>query len=180
MTDGGPSEGDGGRDRTDGPATPVELPNPPRPQPPGQSPQPASSFPGQDAATMRLIPTLPKPGVTPPPSMAERHSGKYVVKRELGRGGMGAVYLAEQTGLGREVAIKELVPSAAADPIALKRFLQEAQVMARTSHPNLVQVYDMEQIQGANYIVLEFVRGKSLRDLLMRGGIALPQLCAAM
>src|SRR5438876_3463345 len=180
MTDGGPSGGDGGRDRTNVPATPGELPNPPTPQPPGQSPQPASSFPGQDAATMRLIPTLPKPGVTPPPSMAERHIGKYVVKRELGRGGMGAVYLAEQTGLGREVAIKELVPSAAADPIALKRFLQEAQVMARTSHPNLVQVYDMEQIQGANYIVLEFVRGKSLRDLLNRGAIALPQVFAVM
>src|SRR5437867_5676740 len=180
MTDGGPSGGDGGRDRTNVPATPGELPNPPTPQPPGQSPQPASSFPGQEAATMGLIPTLPKPGVTPPPSMAERHIGKYVVKRELGRGGMGAVYLAEQTGLGREVAIKELIPSAAADPIALKRFLQEAQVMARTSHPNLVQVYDMEQIQGANYIVLEFVRGKSLRDLLNRGGIALPQVFAVM
>jgi len=112
--------------------------------------------------------------------MAERHIGKYVVKRELGRGGMGAVYLAEQTGLGREVAIKELIPSAAADPIALKRFLQEAQVMARTSHPNLVQVYDMEQIQGANYIVLEFVRGKSLRDWLNRGAIPLPQVFAVM
>src|SRR5881296_424422 len=180
MTDGGPSGGDGGRDRTNVPATPGELPNPPTPQPPGQSPQPASSFPGQEAATMRLIPTLPKPGVTPPPSMAERHIGKYVVKRELGRGGMGAVYLAEQTGLGREVAIKELIPSAAADPIALKRFLQEAQVMARTSHPNLVQVYDMEQIQGANYIVLEFVRGKSLRDWLNRGAIPPPQVFAVM
>ena len=129
---------------------------------------------------MRLMPTLPKPGVTPPAGMAERHIGKYVVKRELGRGGMGAVYLAEQTGLGREVAIKELVPSAAADPIALKRFLLEAQVMARTSHPNLVQVYDMEQIQGANYIVLEFVRGKSLRDWLNRGAIAVPQVFAVM
>src|SRR6266699_5235448 len=180
MTEGGPSGGDGGRGGTNVPATPGELPSAPTPQPPGQSPQPASSFPGQEAATMRLIPTLPKPGVTPPPSMAERHIGKYVVKRELGRGGMGAVYLAEQTGLGREVAIKELIPSAAADPIALKRILQEAQVMARTSHPNLVQVYDMEQLQGANYIVLEFVRGKSLRDWLNRGAIALPQVFAVM
>src|SRR6266581_4461543 len=180
MTEGGPSGGDGGRGGTNVPETPGELPAPPTPQPPGQSPQPASTFPSQEAATMRLIPTLPKPGVTPPPSMAERHIGKYVVKRELGRGGMGAVYLAEQTGLGREVAIKELIPSAAADPIALKRFLQEAQVMARTSHPNLVQVYDMEQIQGANYIVLEFVRGKSLRDWLNRGAIPLPQVFAVM
>src|SRR5438046_2737245 len=180
MTEGGQPGQDGGRDGTNVPATPGEPVSPPAPQAPSQSPPPVTSFPGQDAATMRLMPTLPKPGVTPPPSRAERHIGKYVVKRELGRGGMGAVYLAEQTGLGREVAIKELVPSAAADPIALKRFLQEAQVMARTSHPNLVQVYDMEQIQGANYLVLEFVRGKSLRDLLNRGAIALPQVFAVM
>src|SRR5438132_477847 len=180
MTEGGQPGQDGGRDGTNVPATPGEPVSPPAPQAPSQSPPPVSSFPGQDAATMRLMPTLPKPGVTPPPSMAERHIGKYVVKRELGRGGMGAVYLAEQTGLGREVAIKELIPSAAADPIALKRFLQEAQVMARTSHPNLVQVYDMEQIQGANYIVLEFVRGKSLRDWLNRGAIPPPQVFAVM
>ena len=180
MTEGGQPRGDGGRDGTNVPPTPGEPPTTPAAQPPSQTPVPASSFPSQDAATMRLMPTLPKPGVTPPASMAERRIGKYVVKRELGRGGMGAVYLAEQTGLGREVAIKELVPSAAADPIALKRFLQEAQVMARTSHPNLVQVYDMEQIQGSNYIVLEFVRGKSLRDWLNRGPIAMPQVFAVM
>ncbi len=180
MTEGGQSGGDGGRDGTNVPATPGEGLSPPAPQPPGAHPPPASTFPGQDAVTMRLMPVLPKPGVTPPAGMAERHIGKYVVKRELGRGGMGAVYLAEQTGLGREVAIKELVPSAAADPIALKRFLQEAQVMARTSHPNLVQVYDMEQIQGANYIVLEFVRGRSLRAWINRGGIPVPQVFAVM
>ena len=127
---------------------------------------------------MRLIPT----GISPaePADGGERRIGKYIVKRELGRGGMGAVYLAVQPGLGREVAIKELVPSAAADPTALKRFLQEAQVMARTSHPNLVQVHDLEQIGAANYIVLEFVRGKSLRDWLNKGEIPLPQVFAVM
>src|SRR5436305_718494 len=93
---------------------------------------------------------------------------------------MGAVYLAEQPGLGREVAIKELVPSAAADPTALKRFLQEAQVMARFSNPNLVQLHDMEQIGGFNYIVLEFVRGKSLREWLNRGSIPTPQVCSVV
>src|SRR5579859_3782977 len=149
--------------------------------PPESPPTPPSTLPGQDAATMRLMPVFTEtpsaPSADPP---GERRIGKYIVKRELGRGGMGAVYLAEQPGLGREVAIKELVPSAAADPTALKRFLQEAQVMARTSHPNLVQVHDLEQIGAANYIVLEFVRGKSLRDWLNRGEIPMPQVFAVM
>src|SRR5438132_3895247 len=163
------------------------APPPPRQPPPHYSgppahgsppPRPQSTFLGQDSATMRLIPT----GISPadPADGGERRIGKYIVKRELGRGGMGAVYLAVQPGLGREVAIKELVPSAAADPTALKRFLQEAQVMARTSHPNLVQVHDLEQIGAANYIVLEFVRGKSLRDWLNKGEIPLPQVFAVM
>ena len=135
---------------------------------------------------MRLIPVPPP--TTPPPSIAsittppqvpgERYIGKYRVKRELGRGGMGAVYLAEQPGLGREVAIKELIQSA--DPVALKRFLQEAQVMARTSHPNLVQVHDMELMGNINYLVLEFVRGRSLRDLMIQSQLPPPQVFAVM
>jgi serine/threonine-protein kinase len=116
----------------------------------------------------------------PPAPSGERLIGKYRIKGELGRGGMGAVYLAEQPGLGREVAIKELILSPAADPTALMRFLQEAQVMARTSHPNLVQVHDLEQIGEANYIVLEFVRGRSLRDRLNQGPIPMPQTFAVM
>jgi eukaryotic-like serine/threonine-protein kinase len=116
----------------------------------------------------------------PPAAPGERQIGKYRVKGELGRGGMGAVYLAEQPGLGREVAIKELILSPAADPTALMRFLQEAQVMARTSHPNLVQVHDLEQIGDANYIVLEFVRGRSLRDMVNQGPVPLPQTFAVM
>jgi serine/threonine protein kinase len=169
------------------PPTPGEQPVAPPEviqQPPASAvttpPTPQSSFPGQDAATMRLMPVYGDTPTTPPTPAGERRIGKYIIKRELGRGGMGAVYLAEQPGLGREVAIKELVPSAAADPTALKRFLQEAQVMARTSHPNLVQVHDLEQIGAANYIVLEFVRGKSLRDWLNRGEIPMPQVFAVM
>jgi serine/threonine protein kinase len=118
--------------------------------------------------------------VTTPPAIGGQYIGKYRVKSELGRGGMGAVYLAEQPGLGREVAIKQLIQSAATDPIALQRFMQEAQVMARTSHPNLVQVHDLELTGDANYIVLEFVRGKSLRDWIERGPIPPPQVFAIM
>jgi serine/threonine-protein kinase len=190
MTD----DGLGGGNRPDPvlPPTPGEQPVPPpdlirqppaaaAAPPPGPPAIPPSTFPSQDAATMRLMPVFSETPTTPPAGApGERRIGKYIIKRELGRGGMGAVYLAEQPGLGREVAIKELVPSAAADPTALKRFLQEAQVMARTSHPNLVQVHDLEQIGAANYIVLEFVRGKSLRDWLNRGDIPMPQVFAVM
>jgi eukaryotic-like serine/threonine-protein kinase len=134
---------------------------------------------------MRLIPvppaTTPPPAygsTTPPPVAGERYIGKYRVKGELGRGGMGAVYLAEQPGLGREVAIKELIQTA--DPTALKRFLQEAQVMARTSHPNLVQVHDMELQGNVNYLVLEFVKGRSLRVWIGQSQLPLPQVFAIM
>jgi len=182
MTDSG-QEGEKGPGQAV-PPTPGEQPaQPPQviEQPASAAPaQPASTFPGQDSATMRIMPTYPAASQPAAGAGEGRRIGKYIVKRELGRGGMGAVYLAEQPGLGREVAIKELVPSAAADPTALKRFLQEAQVMARTSHPNLVQVHDLEQIGGANFIVLEFVRGKSLRDWLNRGEIPLPQVFAVM
>src|SRR5882672_8473680 len=163
---------------------PAAQPSAPVP-PPGPATTPYSDV----AATMRLIPvppaSTPPPPIpafitTPPTPAGERYIGKYRVKGELGRGGMGAVYLAEQPGLGREVAIKELIQSAAADPVALKRFLQEAQVMARTSHPNLVQVHDIELMGDANYIVLEFIRGKSLRDALNQGALPLPQTFAIM
>src|SRR6185437_17074738 len=100
----------------------VERGEDPRPATP-----PATSPPGFDAEyapTMRLIP-VPPPTTPPPPLGAiteppqvdgEKYIGKYRVKGELGRGGMGTVYLAEQPGLGREVAIKELIQSA--DPVA--------------------------------------------------------------
>src|SRR6266849_1244285 len=168
-------------------------------QAPGSAAPPAAPTPDPYAveATMRLIPIqhvpppatsappspttpIPPPAEPAPPVATERRIGKYIIKRELGRGGMGAVYLAEQPGLGREVAIKELILSAVADPTALKRFMQEAQVMARTSHPNLVQVHDLEQMGDANYIVLEFVRGKSLRDRINQGNLPLPQTFAVM
>src|SRR6266852_3673047 len=164
------------------------------PAAPAAPPAPPSPDPYAVDATMCLIPVPHIPATAPPgpppspaapaestaPQPAERRIGKYIIKRELGRGGMGAVYLAEQPGLGREVAIKELILSAVADPTALKRFMQEAQVMARTSHPNLVQVHDLEQIGDANYIVLEFVRGKSLRDRINLGTMPLPQTFAVM
>ena len=158
-----------------------------QPEPPGAKPgSPDQPYPGDYSATMRLIP-VPPPNTPPPPIASittppqvpgERYIGKYRVRGELGRGGMGTVYLAEQPGLGREVAIKELIQSA--DPMALRRFLQEAQVMARTSHPNLVQVHDMELQGNVNYLVMEFIRGRSLRDWISEKPIPPPQVFAVM
>src|ERR1700758_1769390 len=159
------------------------APGPPSPDQP-EGPQGVTPPPPDLAATMRLIPvpppTAPPPpfgAATPPPVAGERYIGKYRVKGELGHGGMGAVYLAEQPGLGREVAIKELISP---DPTGLKRFMQEAQVMARTSHPNLVQVHDMELQGNVKYIVLEFIRGRSLRDWMNQDPIPPPQVFAVM
>jgi serine/threonine protein kinase len=157
----------------------------PTPEPQGSTPPDPPATPDA-AATMRLIP-VPPPATPPPPIAAittpprvagERYIGKYRVKGELGRGGMGTVYLAEQPGLGREVAIKELIRTA--DPTSLKRFLQEAQVMARTSHPNLVQVHDLELEGDINYLVLEFVRGRSLREWINQATLPPPQVFAVM
>src|SRR5213080_2119905 len=156
------------------------TPDPNQPTQPGQQPT------DETAATMRLIPvpppTTPPPSIasitTPPPLPGERYIGKYRVKGELGRGGMGTVYLAEQPGLGREVAIKELIQSA--DPTSLRRFLQEAQVMARTIHPNLVQVHDIELQGNVNYLLLEFVRGRSLRNWMSQAPLPPPQVFAVM
>jgi eukaryotic-like serine/threonine-protein kinase len=167
MTEGGQPPDSGGS------VPPWAPPDPPERQQPAAPPLP------DIAPTMRLIPvpppTTPPPSYgapAPPPAAGERYIGKYRVKGELGRGGMGAVYLAEQPGLGREVAIKELIQTA--DPTALKRFLQEAQVMARTSHPNLVQVHDMELQGNVNYLVLEFVKGRSLRAWINQGPLLPP------
>ena len=177
-----------GSDPADAPRPAAHPPAEAFPVSPAQPPAAPAPYISDVSATMRLIP-VPPPSTPPPPipvmiatppPAGERYIGKYRVKGELGRGGMGTVYLAEQPGLGREVAIKELIQSAATDPLALKRFLQEAQVMARTSHPNLVQVHDLELTGDANYIVLEFVRGKSLRDWLNRGPIPPPQVFAVM
>src|SRR5207248_1316835 len=66
------------------------------------------------------------------------------------------------------------------NPPALRRFIQEAQVMARASHPNLVQVHDMEVMGNVNYLVLEFVRGRSLRDWMNQTALPPPQVFAVM
>jgi len=119
------------------------------------------------------------PNLTSEPS-GGRHIGDYSVQRELGRGGMGAVYLAEHDLTHEKVAMKELLITAAADPIAVQRFLQEGAVMSRLTHPNIVGVRGHIEAGLGHYIALEFIEGGSLRDLLKGRPLPIPQAFVVM
>ncbi len=95
--------------------------------------------------------------------------GPYEVIRELGRGGMGVVYLANDTRLDRQVAIKALPTELAADPGRLDRFEREAKTLASLNHPNLAGIYGVEEQDGARYLILEYVEGETLEHALDRG-----------
>ncbi|MBI4869450.1 MAG: serine/threonine protein kinase [Candidatus Wallbacteria bacterium] len=93
--------------------------------------------------------------------------GKYELRRELGRGGMGTVFAAAQEGLKREVALKVLTESTAT-PDSQKRFLREASVCARLSHPSVVRVFDYGCEQGAFYYAMELLEGTGLDQILSK------------
>lgn len=97
--------------------------------------------------------------------------GPYVISSALGAGGMGEVYRARDTRLGREVAIKILPASFAREGDRLQRFEQEACAVAALSHPNILAIFDIGQYDGSPYIVSELLEGESLRDLLQRGPV---------
>jgi len=96
--------------------------------------------------------------------------GRYRIDAELGRGGMGVVYKATQMTLDREVAIKMLSPHLAESGEYLVRFRREAEVLARLQHENIVRIYDVEEVEGSFCIVMEFVAGPSLGEVLHREG----------
>jgi hypothetical protein len=96
--------------------------------------------------------------------------GNYDIVKQLGKGGMGAVYLARQRSLDRPVALKVIHPQFAANPAFLVRFTREAFAAAQLVHHNVVQVYDIGASQGINYFSMEFVEGSSLGDLIKSKG----------
>ena len=99
-----------------------------------------------------------------------RQLGKYQITRLLGKGGMGAVYEAQDTLIERKVAIKVLPETLAQDSETLKRFLLEARAAGKLNHPNAVAVYDVDQKGDVFYIVMELVRGGSAQDFLKKNG----------
>jgi eukaryotic-like serine/threonine-protein kinase len=96
--------------------------------------------------------------------------GRYRIVRKLGTGGMANVYLAEDQELGRSVAIKILDDRHAADEQFIERFRREAKNAASLSHPNIVAVYDRGEAEGTYYIAMEYLDGRTLKELLVRFG----------
>jgi eukaryotic-like serine/threonine-protein kinase len=92
--------------------------------------------------------------------------GKYEILRLLGKGGMGAVFLAHDLTLEREVAIKVLPPDFSTDPQVIKRFQQEAKTAAKLDHNNIIPIYRVESEEGLNYFVMKYISGTSLEDVL--------------
>src|SRR5213595_2562997 len=92
--------------------------------------------------------------------------GRYRIERLLGKGGMGAVFLAHDLTLERDVAIKVLPPDVAQDEQIVRRFQQEAKTAAKLDHPNIIPIYRVESEGGLNYFVMKYVSGTSLEDLL--------------
>src|SRR5579885_2730202 len=126
----------------------------------------------------------PRPTAHPPSPddlflrVQEALAGEYSIERELGRGGMGVVYLAREVRLAREVAIKVLPPRLAASPELRDQFVREAQTAARLSHPHIVPIHRVDEARGFVYFVMTFVHGETLAERIARRGPLAPHHAA--
>jgi Tol biopolymer transport system component/predicted Ser/Thr protein kinase len=102
--------------------------------------------------------------------------GSYEITSLLGSGGMGEVYRAKDLKLGRDVAIKVLREDLATDSDRLSRFEQEARSASALNHPNIIHIYDVGEQDGAHYIAMEYVEGKTLREIVGRGALPTKKL----
>src|SRR5690349_307526 len=101
--------------------------------------------------------------------------GPYKIEREIGRGGMGVIFLAQDIRLHRTAALKALPDDVASDPDRLQRFEREARVLASLTHPNIAAIYGLEEADGRKYLPLEHIDGETLADRIARGPIPLPE-----
>src|SRR6201998_1924990 len=101
---------------------------------------------------------------------AKTKLGSYEIIGEIGAGGMGEVYQAHDTKLGRDVAIKVLPEAFAHDPERLSRFQREAKMLASLNHPNIAMIYGLEQSNGTSYLVMELLPGETLAERVKREG----------
>src|SRR5258708_2080634 len=102
--------------------------------------------------------------------------GRYEIRSKIGEGGMGEVYLAQDTKLNRKVALKILPAELAANQDRMRRFVQEAQAAAALNHPNIAHIYEIAESEGTNFISMEFVDGVTLREKIHRDRVPLSKL----
>jgi eukaryotic-like serine/threonine-protein kinase len=103
-------------------------------------------------------------------SFQEAVAGRYSLERELGRGGMGVVYLAREVRLDRPVAIKVLPPARGAQPALRERFLREARTAAKLSHPNIIPIHAVDEVQGFVFFAMAYVEGETITDRVAARG----------
>jgi tRNA A-37 threonylcarbamoyl transferase component Bud32 len=123
----------------------------------------------------------------PDPAELDGRFPQLEILELIGQGGMGAVYKARQPALDRIVALKILAPDRVGDPAFAERFGREARTLARLTHPNIVGIHDFGEVEGAYYLIMEYVDGASLRELMLAGRLSpadalalVPQLCDAL
>jgi serine/threonine protein kinase len=107
--------------------------------------------------------------------MIHRSFSHYRIVEKIGQGGMGEVFLAEDTSLERKVAIKFLPEAMVSDRVARERFLREAKSAATLDHPHICVVHEASEVEGAPFIVMEYVEGESLRETMARGPLPLEE-----
>jgi eukaryotic-like serine/threonine-protein kinase len=128
-------------------------------------------------------------GNNPTPRQGPQQIDRYIVVEPIGRGAMGVVYRARDEAVGRDVAIKLLVADLEDEPDIRTRFRREAETTAKLTHPNIITIFDIGEDRGRLYIVMELLRGATLKDYLKQGDAATPlgrkldlmiQLCSGL
>ncbi len=102
----------------------------------------------------------------------------YTVTARVGAGGMGEVYRATDTKLGRDVALKVLPPETASDQSRLERFQREARALAALNHPHIVTIYSVEEAGSVHFLTMELVEGQALNQLMRAGALPVERLLA--
>lgn len=130
---------------------------------------PTPTTPGQDVTPLIEGVSLGAEALDPE-NLIGRTVGNYQIIEEIGRGGMGVVYKALQISLNRVVALKVLPKQFTADPEFLSRFRREARAAAGLNHPNIIQIYEIDQQSGVHYFVMEYIEGTNLKTLIESQG----------